>query len=366
MEAEKAKLYVGGISRETGEAALREHFGKYGGVSHAVVPKDRDTGSPRSFAFVWFFDPASAKAALGDKEHVILGKKVLVREANRTEHHPNRQEVRLGQNHCCRTCGNSLNGNNTNTRFRSRKIFVGGLPTSLTENEFKTFFERFGKTTDVVIMHDPYRRPRGFGFVTFTSEETAEDVMKNNFYEIHGRLVEVKRAIPKEARNFCYDGCEVNGHTGRGQDYRNYWPLYCPVYATPYGSFHGYGHFSSYHKFGWGSYGAGAYSVSHAVHFSGSGPAYTDNMLGYYGMPIPMYNGFVQNGFDTVTSQAGCVENASNAPALPRIEELKLTDCIDGEAETSALPGIKGLKLKDNGSESDGGSSDATPQDDDH
>lgn len=366
MEAEKAKLYVGGILRETSEAALREHFSKYGDVSHAVVPKYRDTGTRRGFAFVWYSDPASAKAALEDEEHVILGKKVLVREANRTEHHPNQQEVRLGQNHCCRTCGNSLNGNNTNTRFRSRKIFVGGLPTSLTEDEFKTFFERFGETTDVVIMHDPYRRPRGFGFVTFASEESADDVMKNNFYEIHGRFVEVKRAIPKEARNFCYDSCEVNGHPGRGRDYRNYWPVYCPAYASPYRSFHGYGHFSSYHKFGWGAYGAGAYSVSHAVHFNGSGPAYMDNMFGYYGMPIPIYNGFMPNGFDTMTSQAGCVENESNAPALPRIEELKLTNCIDGEAETPALLGIKELKLGDDGSESDGGSSDATNQDDDH
>lgn len=77
MEAERSKLYVGGIARETTEDALREHFGRYGGVSRAVVPRERDAArAPRGFAFVWFADPASARAALRDEEHVILGKKV--------------------------------------------------------------------------------------------------------------------------------------------------------------------------------------------------------------------------------------------------------------------------------------------------
>ncbi|KAI6689138.1 hypothetical protein NL676_025966 [Syzygium grande] len=413
MEAERSKLYVGGIARETTEDALREHFGRYGGVSRAVVPRERDAArAPRGFAFVWFDDPASASAALRDEAHVILGKKVLVREANKAERHPNpnQQEVRLGQNRCCRMCGNSFNGNGNgaNARFRSRKIFVGGLPTSLTEDEFKSFFERFGETTDVVIMVDLYRRPRGFGFVTFASEESVEDVMKNNFYELHGRFVEVKRAIPKEARNSCDRSCEVNGQMGRGQDCLDYWPVYYPSYPSPYESFHGYSYVSSYHEFGWVPYGASAYSVSRAVHFNGSGPTYVDDMFGYIGMPIPAYDGFMPDGFHSMMSRDGYVENAYRAPAqlrieelqeltdciegeadtpaLPEIKELKLTDCIEGEADTPALPEIKELKLADciegqadtpappeikelklrDGSESDGGSSGVTNQDDDH
>ncbi|KAL3734967.1 hypothetical protein ACJRO7_024172 [Eucalyptus globulus] len=343
MEVERSKLYVGGIPRETTEEALREHFVKYGVVSRAVVPKEREVRTPRGFAFVWFADRASAKAALEDEEHVILGKKVLVREAYKTEHHPN-QQVKPGQNHSCRMCGSSFNGNGANnTRFRSRKIFVGGLPTSLTEDEFKNFFERFGETTDVVIMLDLHRRPRGFGFVTFASEESVEDVMKNNFYELHGRFVEVKRAIPKEAHNPCHDSCEVDGQSGRGWDYRDYSPVYYPAY--PSRQYESFRHYDSYYQeYRWVPYGASAYSVSHAVHFNGPGLAYIDDMFGYYGMPIPMYNGYMPNGFNTVTSQDGFVENVYDAPALPRIEELKLNDCNKGEADTPALPGIKELK----------------------
>lgn len=75
MNTQRPKLYVGGIARGTSEGALREHFGKYGGVWQAVVPKEGAAKTSRGYAFVWFSDRASAKAALED-EHIILGKKV--------------------------------------------------------------------------------------------------------------------------------------------------------------------------------------------------------------------------------------------------------------------------------------------------
>lgn len=90
----------------------------------------------------------------------------------------------------------SSNGANNH---RAKKIFVGGLSSTTTEEEFKTYFEKFGKTTDVVVMHDGVtNRPRGFGFVTFDSEDSVEVVMQSSFHELNDKRVEVKRAIPKE------------------------------------------------------------------------------------------------------------------------------------------------------------------------
>ncbi|BBG95130.1 RNA-binding protein 1 [Prunus dulcis] len=45
------------------------------------------------------------------------------------------------------------------------------------------------------------RRPRGFGFVTFASEDAVENVMQQSFHELNGRFVEVKKAVPKEENN---------------------------------------------------------------------------------------------------------------------------------------------------------------------
>lgn len=144
------------------------------------------------------------------------------------------------------------NNDNSSNQIRTRKIFVGGLPTDLTEEEFKNYFEFFGRVTDVVVMHDSVtHRPRGFGFITYDSEESVENVMKNSFHELNGRLVEVKRAVPKEENNWNGNGYVRNGG-GRGSsgnvylpgNYLPYGPTYAPNYASaPYFVYSGFGGF---------------------------------------------------------------------------------------------------------------------------
>lgn len=82
---------------------------------------------------------------------------------------------------------------------RTRKIFVGGLASTVTESDFKMYFEQFGQITDVVVMYDHNtQRPRGFGFITYDSEEAVDRVLTKTFHELNGKMVEVKRAVPKE------------------------------------------------------------------------------------------------------------------------------------------------------------------------
>jgi RNA-binding protein Musashi len=53
--------------------------------------------------------------------------------------------------------------------------------------------------TDVVVMYDHNtQRPRGFGFITYDSEEAVDRVLHKTFHELNGKMVEVKRAVPKE------------------------------------------------------------------------------------------------------------------------------------------------------------------------
>ena len=185
MEMESCKLFIGGISWETTEERLREYFQSFGEVLEAVIMKDRTTGRARGFGFLVFADPNVAERVVLIR-HVIDGKIVEAKKAVPRDDH-----VVLNRS------SSSLQG--SPGPATSKKIFVGGLASSVTEAEFKNYFAQFGVITDVVVMYDHRtQRPRGFGFISFESEEAVDRVLQRTFHELNGKMVEVKPAVPKE------------------------------------------------------------------------------------------------------------------------------------------------------------------------
>ncbi|KAK4792128.1 hypothetical protein SAY86_022563 [Trapa natans] len=186
MQSDHGKLFIGGISWDTNEERLKEYFSVYGEVVEAIIMKDRTTGRARGFGFVVFADPTVAERVINDK-HNIDGRMV---EAKRAV--PRDDQNSLGRNSSPSVHGSPGPG-------RTKKIFVGGLASSVTESDFKQYFEQFGTVNDMVVMYDHNtKRPRGFGFITYDSEESVDKVLLNTFHELNGKTVEVKRAVPKE------------------------------------------------------------------------------------------------------------------------------------------------------------------------
>ena len=73
------------------------------------------------------------------------------------------------------------------------------MASSVTEAEFKKYFAQFGTITDVVVMYDQRtQRPRGFGFISYESEDAVDRVLRRTFHELNGKMVEVKLAVPKD------------------------------------------------------------------------------------------------------------------------------------------------------------------------
>lgn len=58
------KLFVGSLSWNTDDRALRDAFSPHGEVTEATVISDRDTGRSRGFGFVTFADDAAADKAV--------------------------------------------------------------------------------------------------------------------------------------------------------------------------------------------------------------------------------------------------------------------------------------------------------------
>ncbi|XP_068765418.1 RNA-binding protein Musashi homolog 2 isoform X4 [Struthio camelus] len=191
------KMFIGGLSWQTSPDSLRDYFSKFGEIRECMVMRDPTTKRSRGFGFVTFADPASVDKVLAQPHHELDSKTIDPKVA-----FPRRAQPKMVT--------------------RTKKIFVGGLSANTVVEDVKQYFEQFGKVEDAMLMFDKttnrHRGParerkqahtpemhsshsgcrQGFGFVTFENEDVVEKVCEIHFHEINNKMVECKKAQPKE------------------------------------------------------------------------------------------------------------------------------------------------------------------------
>jgi RNA recognition motif-containing protein len=79
----------------------------------------------------------------------------------------------------------------------SKKIYVGNLPFSATDDEVRELFEAYGSVTSVNLITDrDTGRPRGFGFVEM-ADGADEAISALNGTDMGGRSLNVNEARPR-------------------------------------------------------------------------------------------------------------------------------------------------------------------------
>lgn len=84
----------------------------------------------------------------------------------------------------------------------AKKLFVGGIPYSITSAQLEEMFSKFGKITSCDVITDRYSgQSKGFAFVEMEDDKAADEAMaKLNETELEGRKIVVNVARPREER----------------------------------------------------------------------------------------------------------------------------------------------------------------------
>lgn len=88
-----------------------------------------------------------------------------------------------------------------------KKLFVGNLPFSTTDEELRELFSQHGEIADLKLISDRVTgRPKGIAFVEYATEDEAQAAIEAlNGFELNGRALVVSVArppVPRERRDF--------------------------------------------------------------------------------------------------------------------------------------------------------------------
>ena len=99
----------------------------------------------------------------------------------------------------------------------NKKLYVGSLPYSVTEDELRELFSEFGPVESARIITDKFTgQSKGFGFVEMANGDDAKKAAEDmNGKQLNGRTLIVNEARPEQRRERTFGGGGGGGGENR-------------------------------------------------------------------------------------------------------------------------------------------------------
>lgn len=98
------------------------------------------------------------------------------------------------------------------------KIYVGNISYETTEDNLRDFFAQYGNIEDIKLISDYQTgRSKGFGFVTFSTDDEGEAALAANGAELDNRKLNVNTARDNNRSGGGRGGDSRGGRSGGGR-----------------------------------------------------------------------------------------------------------------------------------------------------
>jgi len=199
---QQATVWIGGLEAQCTEELVWELMCQAGPVVSVNMPRDKITQLHNGYAFCEFIDSETADYAVRITNMIKLyGKQLRVNKA-------------------------AVDQKDQPEQGFSANLFIGNLDPDVDEKTLYDTFSRFGAVLSAKVMVDPENgQPRGFGFVSFDSFESADAAIEGmNGQYLHNRLIHSSYAYKKDGSKGERHGSEAERLLAKESTIRNIRP----------------------------------------------------------------------------------------------------------------------------------------------
>lgn len=176
----QGNVFIKNLDNAIDNKALHDTFAAFGNILSCKVAQD-EFGNSKGYGFVHYETAEAANNAIKHVNGMLLNdKKVFV------GHHISKKDRQ--------SKFEEMKANFTN-------IYIKNLDHEISDDEFRKIFEKFGEITSATLSHDQDGKSRGFGFVNYSTHESAQAAVEDmNEKDIKGQKLYVGRAQKKHER----------------------------------------------------------------------------------------------------------------------------------------------------------------------